>query len=1467
MSCRVKYTLDNQVIGMFAENGASSTLYPALLERVRDVKKAVDLTTLTHTGKFIDVVVTPIVSRYKAAVKRQLDTLQPKNPSLQLLHKGQEYTIDVKNLNYKLVETKGFSTIQAFAQAGDEKVMLGKVRMKAFKEGMAIESTNLTTAEVYVNGNIESLQGKGIGTEMYKYAINHTLRQGKPFYSDANQTSSAAGVWNKLKSTKVVKQEEGRNKIEAFPSSHFDKNQEVLPNVLINYIKAEQTKNKQLSFDQKQDIKNALLTLPFEDSQEMSEALQKSFYNKNGEFEVQESKLKSIYNSYEIANILSDIELQKEIKSTLEALKNNEDLITNNTYYSDDFLSKETRINSLGKMVNNNPLAIEQIVIQELGGITNENEFVGKVENLEIPNLIQLATKEEEITLPKTEENKPESKLDEGIEAVQKIAQEYKTEKNIITVSHPKVKSLFKEVSSMISRTYNKATNSPNDANVKIAYNALVLETLDQYDYIVKKGLKIEKYTGEGEPYSDSKSMLTDLRKNNTLKFLPNEEAFGDNTTDIKDNIGLQKSGRVLSDGYEMTNSEVFRVVHDYFGHGILGNQFGAIGEENATLQHLDLYSDVSAPAVIFQTRGQNSWVNFSGKNAESEKLRSEARELKKQGKEKESQEKLDKANKLFTFAEPKIGVFANKLNFKKYDTARRISEQQEIDATRNKYGSDEASKALSNISQKSIGRRGISRNSSRIPVGLQSVRGVEEVVLDNTIKNGIQKAFPNIKELPRLFEIKDGAYYRKLKEKGIINNKFKSSVTIHTAQEYDAMRMFITEDGTTGITITKDGHLGGAFSDKINGRPNDLAQLMVVGIKEGATNAEAFATILPDYYSSFGFKAVSRAEFHEKYAPKDWDYNLYAKWQEGKPDLVHFIFDGGDRNTIEDRLGQFDLYSTYQIDETPLFDKESYDASWSAMEKAVVGRYIYETKSKISENREIITPQAKTLFGRMKEFKRIPEMKIEGETLTMVNSGDVKAQLEQTFSLSSDQSISSDIIYLNTFAQDLYDENIEDVKDLIKEIEKKAAKQGVDIVGLSDKVFSKTRDEIYDLLESLNTLVTAPAEIAFNDFVSQHQSVFETAITPSVKVQKVATTNLNKSLIYLDNKASEYELFDKFNLIKVSKGVYQRVKKEELPALYDKIYAISQYNEGVLPIEAYPFANEGGTLNLSTLRDAANRDIITADIQRFIENEVSKLDLPNISTDNAVLQQMVINKYAFNHPITSKEVVNMQEEFNNFTVFDGSESYLKTDFIADFYADYLAEKIKNSNKFKNFYSNFGVNEKGITLLKDDLITIETIKDYLKDSNIKRAKDLANYSLLTDQIPNLKEVAEPDTYFNRDFLRAFYSNNAQALDKLQQDYKILSPTAILVKNNVDGFVRVKSGVYELMETRDNNSFYEMIPINASEYKVFDVAEPTSSIDNSDYGAEEINPDGFVKSEKYYNKAQEEEINNENFDCL
>ncbi len=43
-------------------------------------------------------------------------------------------------------------------------------------------------------------------------------------------------------------------------------------------------------------------------------------------------------------------------------------------------------------------------------------------------------------------------------------------------------------------------------------------------------------------------------------------------------------------------------------------------------------------------------------------------------------------------------------------------------------------------------------------------------------------------------------------------DNKFAASVTIHFAEDFNQMRVFITEDSSIGITVTKEGFLGGSI-------------------------------------------------------------------------------------------------------------------------------------------------------------------------------------------------------------------------------------------------------------------------------------------------------------------------------------------------------------------------------------------------------------------------------------------------------------------------------------------------------------------------------------------------------------------------------------------------------------------------------------------------------------------------------
>ena len=102
--------------------------------------------------------------------------------------------------------------------------------------------------------------------------------------------------------------------------------------------------------------------------------------------------------------------------------------------------------------------------------------------------------------VPKTEK----AAFNEGVESVRKAAQEYKDkitakikekQKNYQpergNTAQPK---LFERVSKMIADAYQSIKNEPTKQEVKMAYDAFVSETKKQYEFIIKKGLKVIRH-------------------------------------------------------------------------------------------------------------------------------------------------------------------------------------------------------------------------------------------------------------------------------------------------------------------------------------------------------------------------------------------------------------------------------------------------------------------------------------------------------------------------------------------------------------------------------------------------------------------------------------------------------------------------------------------------------------------------------------------------------------------------------------------------------------------------------------------------------------------------------------------------------------------------------------------------------------------------------------------------------------
>jgi len=135
-------------------------------------------------------------------------------------------------------------------------------------------------------------------------------------------------------------------------------------------------------------------------------------------------------------------------------------------------------------------------------------------------------------------------------------------------------------------------------------FKAMREEVGRQYDFMTKPqhqggmGISVEKassdpyVTSTGAP--NSKAMMRDLHENNRIKVLPTA---------------------VTGAHPFFTNDEndMFRAVHDTFGHGGTGRNFSADGEEAAWRSHSQMFSRQARPAMTTETRGQNSVNNFGG--------------------------------------------------------------------------------------------------------------------------------------------------------------------------------------------------------------------------------------------------------------------------------------------------------------------------------------------------------------------------------------------------------------------------------------------------------------------------------------------------------------------------------------------------------------------------------------------------------------------------------------------------------------------------------------------------------------------------------------------------------------------------------------------------------------------------------------------------------------------------------------
>ena len=167
-----------------------------------------------------------------------------------------------------------------------------------------------------------------------------------------------------------------------------------------------------------------------------------------------------------------------------------------------------------------------------------------------------------------------------------------------------------------IAEEYEKMKHEPNNPKVKEAYQNLIDQTLDQYKVLKDAGYEFYFFDETNDPYNGSPwAAMEELRNDKKMAVFSTESGFGtDEKVDVSDNPMLADTGFKWEYKGKMRPvlaNDLFRAVHDAFGHGIEGSGFRARGEENAWQAHARLFTGSAVAAITTETRGQNSWLNY----------------------------------------------------------------------------------------------------------------------------------------------------------------------------------------------------------------------------------------------------------------------------------------------------------------------------------------------------------------------------------------------------------------------------------------------------------------------------------------------------------------------------------------------------------------------------------------------------------------------------------------------------------------------------------------------------------------------------------------------------------------------------------------------------------------------------------------------------------------------------------------
>jgi hypothetical protein len=217
--------------------------------------------------------------------------------------------------------------------------------------------------------------------------------------------------------------------------------------------------------------------------------------------------------------------------------------------------------------------------------------------------------------------------------------------------------------------------------------------------------------------------------------------------------------------------------------------------------------------------------------------------------------------------------------------------------------------------------------------------------------------------------------------------NKAKSAhshgafVTVHSIEEYDQMKKFLSADKDAGVAVTQDGDIVSVFKNPTAKKKKAISELLLTALENGGKKLDNYNGELSMFYEQHGFVPVSKVKFDASYVDKNWSH--------GDPDVVFWIHNGDSPATVANKIG---TYSHNKISDVPEFN--SYEEAAAYRDKILDEQPAQPVETKAATQNVTSQPTETVAKNGVQESKAEPTLKMDNRSVRNVGNRNVKSYM-----------------------------------------------------------------------------------------------------------------------------------------------------------------------------------------------------------------------------------------------------------------------------------------------------------------------------------------------------------------------------------------------------------------------------------------------------------------------------------------